>query len=86
VPGHLRVVGVEGWRFAFFTVACISILIGLLNLLFARDPTCSSRWQLKQSGVAPSLRGVLADMKKVCAIPTFLIIVVQVLTCYSCGA
>lgn len=75
--GHLRVVGVEGWRFAFFTVACISILIGLLNLLFARDPTCSSRWQLKQSGVAPSLRGVLADMKKVCAIPTFLIIVVQ---------
>lgn len=36
--GAQRPLGVEGWRFAFFTVAGISVFSGIVTLLFASDP------------------------------------------------
>jgi hypothetical protein len=32
------ILGVEGWRFAFRTVAAVAILIGYMTLRLARDP------------------------------------------------
>ena len=36
--GGNRPFGIEGWRFAFFTVAGISVLSGILTVLIASDP------------------------------------------------
>ena len=36
--GAQRPLGVEGWRFAFFTVAGISVFSGIVTLAFASDP------------------------------------------------
>lgn len=30
--------GIEGWRFAFLTVALVSIAIGIGNFMFGHDP------------------------------------------------
>ncbi len=30
--------GIEGWRFAFLSVALVSIAIGIGNFMFAHDP------------------------------------------------
>ena len=71
--------GVEGWRFAFFTVALISLLIGLLNLLFARDPRCKKRWAFKQEiGERLGTQTIARELKDMCTMPTFLIIILQV--------
>ena len=77
--GHLQVFGVEGWRFAFFTVAMVSVAIGILNFAFARDPRCRSRWQLKQEvGESLGTGALLLEMRDMCLMPTFLIIILQV--------
>ena len=36
--GSHQPLGVSGWRVAFFVMACVSALTGLLNLVFTRDP------------------------------------------------
>ena len=71
----------EGWRFAFFTVAMVSLAIGVLNFAFARDPRCRSRWQLKQEvGEGLGTGALLLEMRDMCLMPTFLIIILQVPT------
>ena len=48
LAGGLQVMGIEGWRFAFLTVAAASWLIGVLTWLLAVDPRYTSderyRW------------------------------------------
>ena len=36
--GNGHVLGVEGWRFAFFLIASVSVFTGILTLLMASDP------------------------------------------------
>lgn len=36
--GHFRPLGIDGWRFAFYFVAIISIIVSCLVLRFAADP------------------------------------------------
>ena len=36
--GDSHILGVEGWRFAFFLVASISVCTGILTLFMASDP------------------------------------------------
>ena len=73
------VLGMEGWRAVFFSVAAVSAGIGVLNLAFARDPNFGAdgqRWDkdLEPIGRAEALRQLWA----VLTIPTFLIIIMQV--------
>ncbi len=37
--GAHRPLGIEGWRFAFLTVAVVSVVVGLLNIIFVHDPS-----------------------------------------------
>ena len=36
--GNGHPLGVEGWRFAFFLIASVSVFTGILTLLMASDP------------------------------------------------
>ncbi|PSC76181.1 MFS general substrate transporter [Micractinium conductrix] len=48
--------GIEGWRFVFFSVACVSAVAGLLNHLFVYDPTFErTKQQRQQPGGASGL-------------------------------
>lgn len=38
--GDLVILGIEGWRFSFMSIGVVSIFIGILTLLFGRDPKC----------------------------------------------
>jgi MFS family permease len=75
---------VEGWRIAFFSVAALSALVGILNLIYSVDP----RYKLeeppeyaqepdifKQGPI--SIERVTADILSVLAVPSFILIVVQ---------
>lgn len=43
----LTILGLQGWRFAFLSVAAVSALAGAAMWAFARDPRCSSSsWAL----------------------------------------
>lgn len=44
--GHLTIWGVEGWRFVFVTVAALSVTIGVLTALLAREPRLQSMSQV----------------------------------------
>lgn len=71
--------GWDGWRFVFLSVAIVSIVIGLLNWSFAHDLAYSKDGTTKLSGAAPaSLRQVWNEMTVVMSVPTFLLIVMQV--------
>ncbi|KAL4423578.1 hypothetical protein ABPG77_004618 [Micractinium sp. CCAP 211/92] len=82
--GHTHPLGVEGWRVAFIAVGAVSLLIGLLNLLFAVDP----RYKLEEPedlryrqepdvlAVATPSR-MLSDIASVLAVPSFVIVVTQ---------
>ena len=77
--GAHTVLGWEGWRFVFLSVALVSILIGLLNWCFAHDPAYSRDGATKLNGAAPlSLRQVWSEMMVVMSVPTFLLIITQV--------
>ncbi|KAK9868059.1 hypothetical protein WJX84_009573 [Apatococcus fuscideae] len=78
--GDSHPLGMEGWRFAFLSVAAVSLTIGVLNLLYAADPRC----QPGQLRITPSAgeaqlspHQLLREMGSVVKIPTFLIIIVQ---------
>lgn len=78
--GSLTFFGWEGWRFVFLSVALVSISIGVLNWVQARDPNFPLEGSVKTSqAAAPSLKEVWREMKAVMSIPTFLIIVIQVI-------
>jgi len=73
--------GWEGWRFVFLSVAAVSVLIGVLNWLQAHDPNYTQDGSTKLSGAAVlGLRDIWREMKVVMSIPTFLLIIVQVIS------
>lgn len=74
--GGMQVLGVEGWRVAFFTVACVSALIGLATLAFGRDPNFRGGKRLARvpSGAERPLR---QEVKDLLCCPTFLVIILQ---------
>lgn len=77
--GAHTVLGWDGWRFVFLSVAVVSIVIGLLNWSFAHDPAYTKDGTTKLSGAAPSsLRQVWSEMTVVMSVPTFLLIIMQV--------
>ena len=65
--------GVSGWRLAFFAVALISLLIGALVWLFAADP----RPVVAKDEAAPAatLADLVREAKDVVRVPTFQIMV-----------
>ena len=72
IPGG--VAGIEGWRFAFYLIAAIAIVLALLLLAFAREPREASAVK----SVAPlSMRVVAAEAAEVLRIKSFLIILLQ---------
>jgi MFS family permease len=82
--GHVNVFGkIEGWRFAFFTVAIASWCIGLVTWFLAVDPRYSAdpRYRVQQANEAEpeaaSWRASLRDMGNIITVPTFGIIVLQ---------
>ncbi|KAK8566174.1 hypothetical protein V6N13_021246 [Hibiscus sabdariffa] len=76
------IMGIPGWRFAFHLVWVISVIVGVLVHLFAKDPRCSN-WDgvAKEHVVHKSFSSLVKDMideaKSVVRIPTFQIFVAQ---------
>ncbi|KAE8665731.1 protein spinster-like protein 2-like [Hibiscus syriacus] len=76
------IMGIPGWRFAFHLVWVISVVVGLLVHLFAKDPRCSDRDNVAKEHVGhKSFSSLVKDMideaKSVVRIPTFQIFVAQ---------
>ena len=79
LPGGASAFGMAGWRFVFFSVAVFSILTGVLNWLFAKDPHYKTDGKGKLSGQsATNMKELWHEAKLVVCVPTFLIIVLQV--------
>jgi hypothetical protein len=79
--GQFRVMGLEGWRFAFLTVAAASWAIGGATWLLARDPRHASdpRYRVPRGGggAGGGWRSTLAEMRGVVCLRSFGIIVLQ---------
>lgn len=79
--GHLRPLGVEGWRFAFGTVALASWAIGALALALGVDPRVAKDPKYRVARAADveesSWRQTARDVWRVVTIPSFLIIILQ---------
>ncbi|PRW58308.1 MFS general substrate transporter [Chlorella sorokiniana] len=79
--GHTHPWGMQGWRVAFIAVGCTSLLIGLLNWLFAVDPRYKvEEPQYRQEPDVLAIatpRRMLADIGQVLAVPSFVIVVTQ---------
>ncbi|KAL4362644.1 hypothetical protein GQ457_04G034650 [Hibiscus cannabinus] len=76
------IMGIPGWRFAFHLVWVISVIVGVLVHLFAKDPRCSNRDSVAKEHVGhKSFSSLVKDMideaKSVVRIPTFQIFVAQ---------
>ena len=83
--GNKTVLGLEGWRFVFVSVAIVSILIGLLNWGQAHDPNYTKDGNAKLSAApALSLQEVWREMKVVMSVPTFLLIIMQMSLTHCC--
>lgn len=78
--GGYRPFGIDGWRIVFLTVGVISFLLGILNYFFAHDPRYArdNKSVLQEHQHGMSFWGALSEMKKIVAIPSFLIIILQV--------
>ena len=64
----------------FLTVGIVSFALGILNYFFAHDPRYAqdNKSVLKEHQHSMSLRGALAEMKRIVVIPSFAIIILQV--------
>ena len=71
--------GMAGWRVAFLCVAALSAAVGALTLRFAHDPTAQSDRKPVQ------LSTVLGHLQTFLRVPSFVIIVVQVLASGCAG-
>ena len=80
LSGGYRPFGIEGWRAVFLTVGIVSFALGILNYFFAHDPRYAqdNKSVLKEHQHSMSLRGALAEMKRIVVIPSFAIIILQV--------
>lgn len=74
--------GIPGWRVSFHLVAIISVLVGLLVYLFAKDPRFLNR-DVNGKDLPPpepfqeQVRELLKEAKAVIKVPSFKIIVAQ---------
>ena len=77
--GGRTVLGLDGWRFVFVSVALVSISIGVLTWAQGCDPNYTQGGITKISrGPVLSLLEVWRETKVVMSIPTFLLIILQV--------
>lgn len=78
--GGYRPFGIDGWRIVFLTVGVVSFFLGILNYFFAHDPRYArdNKSVLQEHQHGMSFWGALGEMKKIVAIPSFLIIILQV--------
>lgn len=79
IAGGMQLWGVEGWRIVFYTVACVSAVIGLATLAFGRDPNFRGGKRLSRvpTGAERPLRQEIKDL--LCC-PTFVVIILQAKT------
>lgn len=82
--GHLSILGLEGWRFAFCVVALASWIIAAVTWFFGVDPRYSKdpRYRLIRddkdiSANQEGFRSAVKQMWDLASIPSFLIIVLQ---------
>ncbi|KAK4584004.1 hypothetical protein RGQ29_021940 [Quercus rubra] len=76
------VMGVAGWRIAFHMVEFISVIVGILVLLFANDPRFSksdsgARNQVIHKPFWSNVKELIQEAKSVITIPSFQILVLQ---------
>ncbi|XP_057481174.1 uncharacterized protein LOC130768193 isoform X1 [Actinidia eriantha] len=72
--------GIPGWRIAFHLVGLISIVVGILVRLFAKDPRFDDskyKAQIPHKTFWTELKDVIQEAKSVIKIPSFQIIVAQ---------
>ncbi|KAF6149139.1 hypothetical protein GIB67_025995 [Kingdonia uniflora] len=74
--------GIPGWRISFHLVAILSVIIGVLIRLFAKDPTFTYRGnksgdQILHKSFLSEVKDLLHEANLVIKIPTFQIIVAQ---------
>eukprot|EP00268_Persea_americana_P057310 TRINITY_DN6862_c0_g2_i1.p1 TRINITY_DN6862_c0_g2~~TRINITY_DN6862_c0_g2_i1.p1 ORF type:complete len:524 (-),score=94.65 TRINITY_DN6862_c0_g2_i1:818-2389(-) len=79
------IMGIPGWRVAFHLVAIVSIVVGVLVRLFARDPHFSdemgnSRDSVPRKSFWLEMKDLIQETKSVMRIPSFQIIVAQGVT------
>ncbi|KAL6959362.1 hypothetical protein U1Q18_039511 [Sarracenia purpurea var. burkii] len=73
--------GIAGWRIAFHLVGLISVIVGILVRLFAKDPRfdddTEGRAKIPHKSFLSELKDVFKEAKSVMRIPSFQIIVAQ---------
>ncbi|KAK4353096.1 hypothetical protein RND71_028614 [Anisodus tanguticus] len=70
--------GIHGWRISFYLVGIISVLVGCLVRLFAKDPRFfDSKHQPQHKPFQEQVKEVLKEAKTVNEVPSFQIIVAQ---------
>ncbi|ESQ40965.1 hypothetical protein EUTSA_v10013341mg [Eutrema salsugineum] len=72
--------GIAGWRVAFLLVGFVSVIVGILVRLFAKDPHYSDKEITKHDKDKPfwsDIRDLLREAKMVIKIPSFQIFVAQ---------
>nr|XP_048334606.1 uncharacterized protein LOC107425174 isoform X1 [Ziziphus jujuba var. spinosa] len=74
--------GIPGWRLSFHLVGLISVIVGVLVRIFAKDPRYSdsdsrAKDQIQRKTFMSELRYVIKEAKSVIRIPSFQIIVAQ---------
>lgn len=77
--------GIEGWRIAFHLVGIISVIVGILVRLFARDPHFSeggikARQEEPSKSLWSELKDLVQEAKSILTIQSFQIIVAQGVT------
>lgn len=77
--------GIPGWRIAFHLVALVSIVVGILVCLVAKDPRFSdeigkSSHQIPHKSTWLEVKDLIQEAKSVMRIPSFQIIVAQGVT------
>ena len=80
LAGGVHLWGIPGWRLAFLAVACVSIMVGLLNLAVGVDPVPPQQRDKLHVSV------LLQQMASFLRLPTFGLIVIQAghrLTCFG---
>ena len=74
--GGVQLWGIEGWRVVFFTVACVSAVIGLATLAFGRDPNFRGGKRLSRLPNGAE-RPLWQEIKDLLCCPTFVVIILQ---------
>ncbi|XP_021904124.1 uncharacterized protein LOC110819296 isoform X1 [Carica papaya] len=76
------IMGIPGWRIAFHLVGLISVIVGILVRLFARDPRfvgTENKWknQIQHGPFLSDLKELFTEAKAVMRVPSFQILVAQ---------